>query len=708
MTLDSDDDSDDELLKDLFAGSSSSRRKQRNEEKKVAKGFELLDQCMADAARIKAKDDRIAEIKREETQTSETDMIAKTEEMVANAKKQPTRHENKDHMEGSLEDLEHVLSRARCLELGKAFNTNSVVTLGARRTMVFHTQQQQQQQSHKMYFFDTATTTPTQYLVQLKKILRQLVSFKQKSLQSAWIQPLRNSTKDVGLFQTFLETHMLAKARQQAGFSQIPQEIVRWLLQVACSSDGDVATTVPFRNGAMITLQGLLRQNKHMQTETKENLRPACFDLSQLTVQLQCWVSTIISTDEEITKDDNQNDTEPIAKEYNHNARGLERLLILWNSAFDSDQVSTEGKEVAAKDAIHCLALLVKLSLDKEAVHSTETNFRLTRHLQTIMSKIIHFVTRQLENDEARLSAWTKDAAVAIMSELVQSQLGPGEEEAEDDDDTNGWLCLALACRMLPTTTIKRKQQQQQSLLVAQLKARVCLEALRHLIGQEWEEQVYEAVAKYQKSQKDSTASCDLVSKAKNHLKWLVLCSTLTALVKLNETPSKDMANDTAKCLAIAEVALGRCLDVGMELMKAAENDENHNDLDDEDDPNTKKSYNEYRTKDDARAVATLLGFVEVECNKLSTLMNAGMMTPHFQRVGYLVQCHLKYIMEAQPNASHHGGQSVKTVVAKQSTMDRWIKRGVDASYDDDNDDESAESPCKKQRTVLGAAENKP
>lgn len=333
-------------------------------------------------------------------------------------------------------------------------------------------------------------------------------------------------------------------------------------------------------------------------------------------------------------------------------------------------------------------------------------NFRLKHHLRCVTSQLLRFVTPTLpQQGDSEVLEWTKEAAVGMVKDLVASNLGPGADDSEDMDDANACCSLALACEMLPTltwTNSSHKSDCQFQKVAAQLKAQVSLQALQQLFQvASWEEEVYATVGEYQKAQKEGQ---DLVQRAKTDLIWLTLCSCLAAIIKINALRDA-VEDDKPKYLAILTIALGRCLDVGMELMKdvVLEKEEN-----DEDAPvnttSANDSNNEYQTVEQARAVALLLGHVKLECTHLASRMNASMMTSHFRRVGYLVQCYNKYIMDVQPTAARHGGESSRKVV--QHTLDRWVNKdngkALDVSYEDkDEDDEIAMNPCKKQRTVL-------
>lgn len=389
----SDDDDDHELLT-LQLFTKSDRRKQTVLDRRVAKGFSILDEALQNADQMKEKDDRIALIKQKERDvitgggatgdgsacngSPSTSLFAKVQETIDNAKKHKEQSnkatkQQKDHeaamIHGSVEDLEQVLGRQRCLELGKAIDTDAVTTLGARHTIMFTPT------PPGSGYFDSDMTR-ADYLRQLKEILRKLVSSKQKILQAAWIQPLRKKSQDPADLQYFLKTHGLARARHEAGLVEIPQEIVLWLLRVSCGHDTG-SPLEDFRTGALQTLQGLLRQNKNLQSNDPTiapRLAPVSFALPQLAMQLQSWLvpacdnTTILRNNNHKSK---ASGSATISTTLPNNASGLERLLILWNTAFECDQVSgTDGE--AAKHGMNCLGLLVKLGLDKEAVHSTK------------------------------------------------------------------------------------------------------------------------------------------------------------------------------------------------------------------------------------------------------------------------------------------------------------------------------------------------
>jgi hypothetical protein len=337
---------------------------------------------------------------------------------------------------------------------------------------------------------------------------------------------------------------------------------------------------------------------------------------------------------------------------------------------------------------------------------STRRNFRLKHHLGCVTSQLVLFVTAKLQQqDDFKVLAWTKEAAVEIVKDLVASNLGPGADDSEDFDDAHARCSLALACEMLPTLTraYRHKSDFQFQKVATQLKGQVSLQALQQLFQvTSWEEEVYATVREYQKAQKEVT---DFVHRAKTDLIWLTLCSCLAAIIKINALRGA-VEDDKPRCLAILTIALGRCLDVGMELMKdvVLEKEENDDDAPVVSTTSANDHKNEYQTVEQARAVALLLGHIGLECTHLASRMKASIMISHFRRVGYLVQCYNKYIEDVQPTAARHGGESSRKVV--QDTLDRWVNKdngkALDASYEgEDEDDEIAMSPCKKQRTVL-------
>ena len=257
--------------------------------------------------------------------------------------------------------------------------------------------------------------TDADYLGELKEILRKLVSPDKKLLQTAWIQPLRKVMKDLYAFRHFLETRQLAKYRFEFELEEIPDDILVWLLRVACSADTDVCppsitTTdncvdhdkakskqkdnakiepVRIRDGAMETLKALLESNKvlakklgwcgptnnsdendlecddKVKSDREEDIyipKPAFLSLDQLVVQLLAWVPlTGASTNTRENTDPATGNTKHLDK---INPRGLVRLLSIWYTAFKTDQVSVSKGLEGENDATQCLVLLIKLGLD--------------------------------------------------------------------------------------------------------------------------------------------------------------------------------------------------------------------------------------------------------------------------------------------------------------------------------------------------------
>lgn len=399
--MDSDSDSDDSML-DLITAFPTKRK--RTEEKKVSKGFSILDEALDHADQMKEHDTRIAKIKQDNKSINEKELMAKIEQTVADAKAAPPKSNktNSDDREamiaGIWEDLENVLGKERCLLLGKARDTEVSSTLGSRRILLFDPSRT------TPVYFDCPTSNTNNnnhnkpiktahYIRQLKEILRKHVSPGNKRLQMAWIQPLRQRSRNPTDFKFFLEQRQLAKLRQDHQLLHIPHDILLWLLRVACSTDSNVEDGVMIRDGAMETLLALLRQNKAFQNDSEtetttaaaaaaDTFQPDCFSLSQMVVQLQSWVplaetkSTTTKKKEEEKQPREDSSTNAMHDDNNDissaNPRGFERFLILWNTAFEMDQVSTSQNEAAAaKDATSCLVLLTKAGLDV-SVQSTQ------------------------------------------------------------------------------------------------------------------------------------------------------------------------------------------------------------------------------------------------------------------------------------------------------------------------------------------------
>ena len=369
------------------------------------------------------------------------DAIAKSREPRTNNEA----HERKRKIAGILEDLEGILGDDRCLAWGSARDTEVNSMLGARRILSFDPARrfpnsnsnggmETEEDSNIISYFDppksdtsrgrgcntkttsTPTITTADYIKELKEILRKLVSPDKKLLQTSWIQPLRKVTKDQHAFFHFLNTGQLAKLRHSNGLEDIPDEILIWLLRVACSADIDTNKTltvdtgntktkkktiieakpVKIRDNAMESLQALLKSNKVFADarrhrcntnggdddgESSDNdhskegddeksvqfSKPAFLSLSQLAVQLLAWVPMAANTTN--NKKVSSNTATATTANINLdqvNPRGLENLLSIWYTALVSDQVSASEGIQGAKDATQCLVLLVKAGLDNQ------------------------------------------------------------------------------------------------------------------------------------------------------------------------------------------------------------------------------------------------------------------------------------------------------------------------------------------------------
>ena len=837
--MDSDSDSDDSVLNfDAFGtAKTATKRQQHYQEKRVAKGFSILDQAMERADQMKENDEKMALLKKDHavigggaaaavvagdtngsgsgnapagattTTTEEEDheaFMAGVEQSIAKGRApRPTNesHEREHKIAGILEDLEDVLGQERCLALGKARDTDLNSVLGARRIVSFDPHRTlEDDNSTASSYFDTplitnnnshnsrscnkkttrtTTTTPTtaDYIKQLKQLLRKLVSPNQKVLQTAWIQPLRQVTKHQLEFKLFLEQQQLARLRHDHHLEDIPEDLLVWLLRVACSADaGDGNTSngnkdggnhapVQIRDGAMETLQALLWSNHVLADARNSSMndkdqdegdnescdngeripKPAFLSLSQMAVQLLAWIPLAANKDanpQSSGQDSNTNSSNLDQV----NPRGLQRLFSIWYAALGSNQVSVSvGKEGAAT---RCLVLLVKVGLD-DRLRSTDryvqfsvcvvvcvltfllwklevmenspvlacllpcfvlcvfllfvycSDFRLVEHLKCLISKLLEFVKQFVFcHDDTHYLEWTNDTSKAIVDELVQSKLGPGDEDMEDCNDDMAWGCFAQACWVLPlmarTHSSKTDCRFQKS--AVQFKAAYCLQTLEHFFTssssgkksgksfQSWQEEVYAIVSK---CQTESKAKYDLVERAKQSLRWRVLCSSLAALVKLNDLGTAVRENE-CKCLATLQIALGRCLEVGMEFYL---DDAITNDKEDDSILTTSQStagkINEYKTKDEARDVARLLGLLKFQCTQLASRMGTSLMNSYFTRAGYFIQCHIKYFDEAQAKAANLGGE--RAIV--QGSLERWLKKDQTAASkrSSNSDDEEME-----------------
>ena len=362
------------------------------------------------------------------------DAIAKSREPRTNEA-----HERKRKIAGIWEDLEgDILGEERCLAWGSARDTEVNSTLGARRIVLFDPTRrflksnsnggtETADDGNAISYFDppqsdtsrtrgcntkitsTPTITTADYIKELKEILRKLVSPDKKLLQTSWIQPLRKVTKDQHAFFHFLNTGQLAKLRHSNGLEEIPDEILIWLLRVACSADIDTNKTISVESGktktknktiieakpvkirdpATETLQALLKSNKFFadarrnrcntngdnnDDESSDNKdskeggdekrmqipKPAFLSLSQLAVQLLAWVPVAAKTTNNKIDSSYSNMLDLV------NPRGLENFLSIWDTALVSDQVSASEGIQGGKDATQCLVLLVKVGLDNQ------------------------------------------------------------------------------------------------------------------------------------------------------------------------------------------------------------------------------------------------------------------------------------------------------------------------------------------------------
>jgi hypothetical protein len=369
---------------DSFANVQIFRPKRRNrcEEKRIAKGSAFLDDALAHVDRLCENGDRIAKIKEEnpDLEADENILKAKVDALIAEKKTAPAKAkaaEVRDSIRDGyiLEDQENVLTREQRVDLGQAKETEVSSNLGVRRTLIF--EPEEVPEGNTACYFDKQTNSAT-LIKELKDCLAKHVSPQNKTLQVAWIQPIRKLNKSkIMEWKYLLEQNELARSRHAHNLKDIPTDVLLWLFRVACGPDTE---EVPFREGSFKTLTTLLRQNKSiMEKQEKSNisdegqedlgssLRPSFFHLAELAVQLQSWVSLASSQ----TTKDSSNEDSRMSDVDECNANGFRRFLELWITAFDFDQVSLRKGESVAEDATLCLVLLAKAALDA-SVHSSE------------------------------------------------------------------------------------------------------------------------------------------------------------------------------------------------------------------------------------------------------------------------------------------------------------------------------------------------
>lgn len=311
-------------------------------------------------------------------------------------------------------------------------------------------------------------------------------------------------------------------------------------------------------------------------------------------------------------------------------------------------------------------------------------------------------------DDETRYLEWTRDTSAAVLDELVQSKLGPGDEGAEDSSDDMAWGCFARACWILPNTARSHRSKTgfmfQKAAL--QFKAALCMQTLERFFSCDkpggskragkWQDEVYAIVSE---CQKESKAKYDLVAKAKQSLRWRVLCSSLAALVKLNDLGAT-IKEQECKCLATLQVALGSCLEVGKEFFK---DDALGNEKEDDDamEPISGKE-NEYNTVEEARDVARLFGLIQLQCIDFNSRVGSSVMKTYFTMANHLIQCHTKYFDHGKKKAASLGGART----AKQHNLSSWLKKDPGAgskrsSKSDTDEPEFGESPTKKAKQAV-------
>lgn len=400
-----DSDSDDSLL----GYNALPARRKRSETKKIAKGFAVMEDAMSHAEKVFEHDELMQKIKQEskyQDGDEENEALRKkNEEIIADFKKPKVETTTQDR-DAIWEDLENVLTRERRIDLGKATEMDLTSPLGVRKTILFEPERSSKLESSERQssYFDKQTSVAP-YITQLKACLRRHVSHKNKTLQTALIQPLRKaSTAKSSVGSKYLELKMmleqktLAKQRHYHNLREVPPDILQWLLRVACSPE---CTGVNIRHGAFQTLLALLRQNQFFtkqaeeakeeeKNDTKENdtnddekfddmaapNKPSFLCLSQMVKQLQSWIpqSTGDETagprtgDASSSKNDEKDQAEMEIDKCN--ILGLERLLTIWITALECDQVSARS-EGGAEDAKICMILLAKTLIDAAVQNPT-------------------------------------------------------------------------------------------------------------------------------------------------------------------------------------------------------------------------------------------------------------------------------------------------------------------------------------------------
>ena len=328
--------------------------------------------------------------------------------------------------------------------------------------------------------------------------------------------------------------------------------------------------------------------------------------------------------------------------------------------------------------------------------------------MERIISQHLQFVHREIFcGDETRYLEWTRETSCRVIYELVQSRLGPGEEGSEDSSDGMAWGSFAHACWILPHTARTHRSgtdfRFQESAL--QFKAMLCMHTLQHFFtcgmpgdankATSWQNEVDAAVSKCQEGVK---SGCDLVEKSKHFFRWRVLCASLAALVKLNDLGAS-LKDQEHKCLAALQVALGQCLEVGIDFFNdgALRQDKEHDDTKD----SAGRKPNKYNTVNEARDFARLLELIQLQCTDLASRMGSSLMNTYFTRAGYLIQNHTKCLDELKPEAASFGGARE----TKQGTLTKWIKpcQKAGSKRSSNSDDDVEASPLKKAKQGVPA-----
>lgn len=574
-------------------------RKRKSADRKRAEQLNLLDQMVGDSNRRLATHSRMAQIKQEhDAHHDHEELRARASELTQNVGgKKRCRRETVDAMEGLEADTDNALGYLRRKELAEAIDTDKSDFLGFRRTI--HFDPTRSKGIVKFYRSDDEAIEDLRKLMGEQESSSDSRNEQEIQQQNEIIKKL-NFVLQEEVFWDFLSEKQFLKLLVTHHTTTTPLHflLLKWLNNLSQSSGVLKGSRLVTDHAidAFNTLESLIRQKNFPAAKFGASLETFC-------ANLECWVNLRHYKNKPCI-DHNKADQDQDA--LGMNIPGLVNMLKIYELSIPLLPLSTCS--TYSETIATCIVLLTRLGLD-EAVSSNSQSFRLRHTLEKIMSSLLKHATEHITANKGDEIKWMKTTAASVLQDL--SDLGPGEDGADDDDDKNAWLCHPATIGILPNGT--------KDVCSNRFKALLALRTLETLLGTENFTKKTETIL-------SESGNTSLSHEAASSLTWLAIFAPLVAFTELIR-PENDISKDGPRCLATVKCAV-LSFESGMILLKGS---------------------GTWTTAENAsrERVLELLGSRSSElCRRVSPLANQA----HFRRVDYILSSFGQYVRKINNN----------------------------------------------------------